>query len=155
MKHTHYHEETPAKVRHVLETARLRGTWIRVYYGDPDTGRCWNDEHDVYGYVGRSTGTKKIPLLLHNTRSIGGGGILDHCIVRIVTAKGKRELYRHPDFRLPKMTIAPLSEAYPDGGPKWWEDFPGDYTHSVLFDGDPNANFTSEDKAKRYIRHLS
>lgn len=73
---------------------------IRVWYGDIKTGLSWNEEHDIMGYIGRSTGTDKIPLLVNNKRSFGGGGLLDHCIIRIDDIKAKKTLYKHEKFHV-------------------------------------------------------
>lgn len=67
-------------------------------YGDTATGRQWVEEHDIFGYIGRSTGTNKVPLLIPKATSIGGGHILDHCIIKIRESKGKMVLYQHPKF---------------------------------------------------------
>lgn len=90
---TSYDARTIPEVIRILEACRQDRTRIRVHYGDVVTGKDWID---VTGKVGRSMGPIKVPLLIHNCRSLGGGALLDHCIVRIVTSKGKRELYRHP-----------------------------------------------------------
>ena len=96
---TSYHEDTPQRVVNILENLRHNGSRLRIHYGDTDTGRDWMDENDVTGYVGRSGGSIKIPLLIHNSRSSGGGGILDHCIVKITTTcQPKRTLYIHPKY---------------------------------------------------------
>ena len=34
MRETHYHEETPDRVRQILESERRSGNRIRVFYGD-------------------------------------------------------------------------------------------------------------------------
>lgn len=94
---TCYATTTPDKVIEVLETARQNRTRVIVDYGTDD-GQSWGEVNDITGYVGRSTGTAKIPLLVHNTRSMGGGAILDHCIVKIMTSKGKKVLYQHPKY---------------------------------------------------------
>lgn len=95
---TSYDMGTRQGVINVLENARLNNYRIRVHYGDVATGRDWNDTHDVTGYVGRSTGSIKIPLLVYNKRSMGAGGMLDNCIVKITEAKGKRILYQHKNY---------------------------------------------------------
>jgi hypothetical protein len=95
---TCYDTTTPDKVIEVLETARQNRTRIKVDYGHND-GQSWGEVNDITGYVGRSTGTAKIPLLVHNTRSMGGGALLTHCIVKIETSKGKRVLYQHPTYK--------------------------------------------------------
>ena len=90
---TSYHKETPEKLIQVLESARRNQTRITLDYGDVKTNKSWGEDCDITGYVGRSTGTNKIPLLVYNSRSMGGGGMLDHCIIKVVTSKGKRVLY--------------------------------------------------------------
>lgn len=93
---TSYDARTIPEVIRILELCRQDRTRIRVHYGDVATGKDWMDVYDVTGKVGRSMGPIKVPLLIHNSRSMGGGAMLDHCIVRIVTSKGKRVLYQHP-----------------------------------------------------------
>lgn len=78
---TYYSQTTPYLVITHLENARAGGYRVRLFYGD--NGRCWNDEYDTIGTVSRSAGTIKAPLLLTSTRSMGGGVILEHRIVRI------------------------------------------------------------------------
>lgn len=99
---TWYYEETDDKVIEVLENARLSGTRIRIYLGDKETGRDWGEVCDVTGYVGRSTGPIKIPILLHNARSMSGGGILTDCLVKIEHANKRKGgiLYLHPLYHL-------------------------------------------------------
>lgn len=91
---TSYHIDTNDEIIDVLEKVRQIRTRIILDYGDIKTGRSWGDRYDITGYVGRSTGYSKIPLLIHNTRSMGGGGILTHCIIGIKTSKGKIPLYK-------------------------------------------------------------
>lgn len=71
---------------------------VRLWYGDVQTGRSWNDEHDVMGYVSTSTGSTAIFILVHNRNSIGGGSVLDNCIVRIDSITDRKTLYRHANF---------------------------------------------------------
>ncbi len=91
---TSYNVETNEEVIKVLEQCRKDNTRIVLDYGDTKTGESWNEIYDVTGYVGRSMGSKKVPLLVHNSRSLGGGEILTHCIIGIKTSKGKKELYK-------------------------------------------------------------
>jgi len=96
---TYYHASTRPEVVRVLESVRLSGRRIRISLGDLATGRDWHEEHGVEGYVGRSVGPVKVPLLIHNRRSLGGPAMLDRCIIRIKrTGQGGRVLYEHPDY---------------------------------------------------------
>ena len=98
---TTFHVETPIEVCNILNDAissRLSKR-IRIFFGDKETGKDWNEFYDNIGYVGRSTGLIKIPLMIHNTRSTGGGAILDHCIVKITV--DKKTVYQHPKYHCP------------------------------------------------------
>ena len=98
---TTFHNETPIEVCNILNDAissRLSKR-IRIFFGDKETGKDWNEFYDNIGYVGRSTGLIKIPLMIHNTRSTGGGAILDHCIVKITV--DKKTVYQHPKYHCP------------------------------------------------------
>lgn len=82
----------------VLKLDRIRqfGSRVRVTYGNPLTGVIWgvDERHpngdQECGYIGRSMGRVKIPLLIPNARSTGGGGLLDHCIVRLEYSNKKK-----------------------------------------------------------------
>lgn len=98
---TEYDTETPERVINILERYRQNPHLGRLAldYGDTKTGQSWGQVYDTTGYIGRSNGTRKIPILIHDSRSHGGGAILDHCIVRIQTAKGKSILYQHSTYK--------------------------------------------------------
>jgi hypothetical protein len=144
---TSYHVETPAAVIEVLERARQNRTRIHVSYGDTGTGNDWLEEFDVSGYVGRSMGPVKVPLLVANRRSMGGGAILDHCIVRIRESAGGRILYQHPSYHFGNLAIRPKSEPVllPDGRT---------LNIDVIRDGQPHASFESVEKARRWVHRL-
>lgn len=91
---TFYKKETPDDLIIVLESARINGTRIILDYGDIKTKKSWGEVYDISGYIGRSTGLIKIPILLNNSRSHGGGGILDNRILSVKTSKGKNLLYK-------------------------------------------------------------
>lgn len=104
---TAYNESTNNKIVSILEQARQTGQKLKVYYGDVLTGKDWNEEHDTIGTIGRSTGNIKIPLLITSSRSIGGGGLLDDCIVKIVDFKTKSVLFVNPLYVAPVVEIVP------------------------------------------------
>lgn len=71
----------------------LRGSRIRVKVTyDSDWGSFGKD-HD-FGYVGRTTGWVKAPILLHNSRSHGGFILDDDHILRIESSKGGNLFWR-------------------------------------------------------------
>ena len=98
---TAYHIETSQQMIELLERIREEGTRVRFHWGDVKTGKDWGDIYDVSGTIGRSIGNYKIPLLIHNSRSYGGGAILTHCIVKITTTRNpKITLYEHPNYHI-------------------------------------------------------
>lgn len=99
---TSYDAETPAEVVKILESYRRQPALhpvdperLRIFYGDSKTGQIWEDE-PVSGYVSRSTGDVKIPLLIYRKGSTGGEAIMDRCIMRIELSRGKKLLYLNP-----------------------------------------------------------
>lgn len=141
---TAYNINTPDKVVRILDSVlkSFRQRRIRVFYGNSITGKDWCEENDVIGYVGRSTGSIKIPLLIKNINSSGGGGILDHCIVKIT--EDKKVLYQHPNYHIGELEVTEVPEHLKLQG----------YTHSVKRDGITIANFKTEKKARNYIAFL-
>lgn len=159
---TWYDEKTPIKVIEALEEARVTKDRIRLFYGDHDTGVVWLEEHDVIGTVGRSSGYAKIPILIHSSRSLGGGAIMDNRILRIDTKrKGKIvRLYEAYNIRLPNLMLMDRSEC--DEG---WSvsDAMGGTVIARFYDDtktDPGTRivhvipYTGEKKARNYIAFM-
>jgi len=80
-------------------------------------------------------GPIKVPLLLHNRTSHGGGAILCDCIVRLIV--NFREVYRHPEYKVPEFTIH-------SGDGKLW----------VREDGKDHASFNTREQAERWIAFM-
>jgi hypothetical protein len=78
----------------VLEGAWRRGTRLRITYGDPVTGKVEHARDYVEGRIARSNGRVKVPLVLHNARSLYGHMLDDYAIVRIETSRGRKLLYQ-------------------------------------------------------------
>lgn len=147
-------KDTPESVIKWLESAAKYGYRIRLFYGDterddfeevhghkPDLGKDWGEEYDVTGEVGISTGREPIPLLIHNSRSTGGGGILFDCIVRLFV--NGHEVYKHPNYhsRFDSAEVKP-SELAPE------------YSHAVVIEGSEEARFHSEKSAKNWLAFM-
>ena len=83
---THYRVGTPDGLIEALERARLNRFRIAVVYE--------GDSAIEFGRVGRSLGpTLKVPLLVHNARSTGGGEICTRIVREVRTAAGGHLLY--------------------------------------------------------------
>lgn len=95
---TCYHQNTSKVMVMRLEHLRICQTRCCFHWGNAKTGKDWGDDCDVVGRIGRSGGFVKTPILLYNSRSLSGGAILDHCIVKITESRGGRVLYQHPKY---------------------------------------------------------
>jgi len=104
-------------------------------------------------------GPRHVPILLYDKRSIGGGHILDHCIVKIQETVSKRVLYEHPTFSRGHFLIGP-PQGTADAPPV--KNLPDEYTTSVWHyhtgdeDGWQNvANFKDWNQAVRYVQFMT
>jgi len=140
-----FDNNTCDKVKTVLTECYNNQCRVRVWYGDIDTGVSWLDEYDVVGTIGRSTGQQKIPLLIKNSRSSGGGGILCHCIIRIDVISSKCTIYEHPLFDVPTLGVYPNLD----------EDTKIEYPFIVLKYGTIQARFKSRTSAYNYIDFMT
>lgn len=137
----YFNENTCDKVKTVLTDCYNKQCRVRLWYGDTKTGLSWLEEYDVVGTIGRSSGQAKIPLLIKNSRSIGGGGILCHCIIRIDVIGSRRTIYEHPLFYVPTLGVYPNLD----------EDTKTKYPFIVLKYGTIQARFKTEKSAYNYI----
>lgn len=135
-----FNEQTPDKVCRILTSAAETRTRLKLTYGDTNTGRSWNEEHDTTGRIGVSTGTVKIPLLIHNKRSTGGGAILDQCIIKIIDMNTKKILYKNENYQEQTFEIVPSDMEQ--------------YKYNVLINGNLYSRHKSEKSAKILISKL-
>lgn len=144
---TYFDVRTPIEVINVLEKARLNRTRLHISLGDAVTGRDWLEEYGCFGFVGRSMGPSKVPLILPLSRSIGGAAILDHCIVRIRLSSGGKVLWSHPKYHHGTIEVSQKEQPVTlDDGRSLLID--------VLRDGQVQAAFESVAKAMRYVQKL-
>ena len=129
-------EKTPSRVATLLNNLSMSQQRIRIVYGDTNTGIDWLEEYDIIGTIGRSTGIEQIPLLIKNSRSSGGGAILDDCILKIVDVKTKRVLYQAENYITPNFEIGFMAITC---------------QYSVSIGGKVQANFKTEKQAQKYI----
>jgi hypothetical protein len=83
---TFYNAGTPDDLIQVLERARESRVRLAVAYR--------SESRPEFGRVGRSMGPVKIPLLVHNSRALGGEGLCTSIIVEIRESAGGKVLYR-------------------------------------------------------------
>jgi hypothetical protein len=65
----------------------------------------WLEEYDTVGRIGRSCGEIKIPLLIKNSRSYGGGELFTDNIGRIIDVETKKVLYNLDGLFSPALNI--------------------------------------------------
>lgn len=135
------------KLWKVLSSLVHSGRRVRIWYGDTETGRSWNEAYDVTGRIGRSSGKIAIPLLIRNARSYGGGALLDDCIIRIDDIKEKRILYKADNFHVEDMKVY---EIFGDANYK--------YQAAKLSEDsgewEVQANFKTEQQAHNYVAFM-
>jgi len=139
-KQTYFDPGTDSKVASILESARKTDRRLRLFLGDTETGRDWMSENDVLGRIGRSMGPMKVPLLVSDGEH-GGGAILTACVVRIIDADTLRDLYVHPKYQAPVLTVHPDNTV-----PK--------YAFRVDRDDQPQARFRSVGQAHAYVAFM-
>ncbi|MFT3991207.1 MAG: hypothetical protein QM680_07335 [Luteolibacter sp.] len=114
-KKTWFDSRTPPKVKTVLEKLRGdRNHLVRLWYGDPETGRAWLEECDTIGIVSRSGGVLKSPILLVQPGAFSGPIISTSNILRIDLLQGDRRghlktLWKHKSFYHPELRISTFS----------------------------------------------
>ncbi len=136
-----FNKKTPQAVKDALLDAQARNVRVQLWLGDTKTGKLWLEEHDIFGRISNSTGPQKVAILINNSRSTGGGAILDHCILKIQETVSKRVLYANPKRKLPNMEIRA-------------SDLP-EYRKAVYVNGELQARFKTEKSARRYVNIFS
>ena len=118
---------------------------VRIWYCG-DNGIAWEEEFDVTGRIGRSNGNFKIPILIHDSRSYGGGAILTGRIGRIDIIDSRYTIYKKDNFKIPEYKIIPDSDS--------------DYPY-IVYRKDKNgelfntASFKKESQAIRWIDFMT
>ena len=92
---TSYRTETPDDLVRILEALRTTKERVILIYGDAETCKPWEPSATPErGFISRSMGKYKVPLLVRTARSMGGEGVLDHCIVQIRKSRGGAIMYQ-------------------------------------------------------------
>ncbi|MBC8386314.1 MAG: hypothetical protein H8E09_00565 [Gammaproteobacteria bacterium] len=138
---TFFNANTPENICRILEKLRKNGQQIRLFYGDTITGKDWLDECDLQGFIGRSRGPLKIPLLIKPGES-SGFGLLDHCIVRIIQVSNGKVLYSHHNYHHSHFEIVKLYDQ-------------GEYVVEITVDGDTHARFKNIDESYHWLAYMT
>lgn len=94
---TYYHKTASPEVIKCIEQARKANAKIAIDYGDQNTGETWGDTEE--GYIGRSIGPIKVPIIKTTKKSLDGFAISDNCVVRIKNCKDESIIWQHPNFK--------------------------------------------------------
>lgn len=97
-KHFDLSEDVPDEIHRLLDQEYKADRRVRIYYGDPDTGRAWGDMHQ--GYIGRSTGEKQIPLVIR-AGDPGGPAVMTKNILKVEKVWNGQTIYRRGPIFLP------------------------------------------------------
>lgn len=136
-----YHIETSDKVIDVLEQCRKNRTRIILSYGDVKTGKDWHEVYDTTGRIGLSRGFEaRFPILLKQNNSIGGGGLLENCILKIRDIKGN-VLYKAKNYQQDQILIVPSDIK--------------NYSHAVTVNGEIFTRHKTERGAKLLQKRIS
>lgn len=150
---TWFQPGTPVKLASVLEKARRDDTVVRLFFGDPETGKDSLQEWDVTGFVGRTNGTFQTPILCEAYATEGGGlrsspfgdVIRSRSVLRVLEVLTQKVLYQHPRYVLPDLRIEPASAV--EAASK----FPYAVVHAQDGKDETVANFQTTGDAHVYI----
>lgn len=143
----HVHEDTDKDVLADITRLINRRERCRIFYGDPATGKDSHEEYDTMGYIRLTSGQKRMPILVNNRASDGGGIISTDRIVRIM-AQGRDgrtyvSIYTHPTYHSGTWDYMPCTPIdLPDGRRLSWE---------ATSDGEVRARFETHQQAQKYI----
>lgn len=137
---TWYRKGTPDKVQRVLDRLIASEQVVRIFYGDPATGRSSMDEFDMIGTVERSAGVLKVPLLVPKGEHFGEQ-LSDERIVRISRISDGKDLYRHAGFHVPAISLLKSEH--------------GQYQWEAVVDGTVHARFRSFTKACAWVAFMA
>ena len=71
---------------------------VRLWYGDRKSGESYFEAFETTGRIGRSYGDFKIPLVIPNSRSWGGGALSIGSLIRVDDIKARKTLWKVPNY---------------------------------------------------------
>lgn len=103
-KQSWFDARTPTAVQTILERYRRSRLDLRVYIGDPVSGRDGLYEFDTIGTIERNAGPMCVPKLVPKGQH-DGGSIVTHAVVRLQDPVSNADIYRHPNYHTPEMKL--------------------------------------------------
>lgn len=88
----------------VYQKRSLKSTRLRIWYGNTETGRAWNDTFNVAGYIGRSASRHPQPVVQQFKSAMQGEVLSTDKIIRIDIVETGETVYRHKHFHVPAFT---------------------------------------------------
>jgi hypothetical protein len=137
-KQISYTQGTPEEVKTVLESYLHKDVRVRLFYGNVETGEDYMEEHDITGYIGRSSGVSPCVILLNNSRSTGGLGISTRIIVKITV--DNRIVYKNPNYHIPTFSVR---DSNMEG-----------YKEEVLANGNVHTRFRKPGQGQKFVAFL-
>lgn len=138
---TYYHVGTPDSLVHILEKARTSQTKLKIYLGDTATGRDWMEESDKTGFISRSNGPIKIPILMKYLGAPGGTDLMPENILKLSVVSLGTILYQNKLYHQPSMELV--------------EDGDGEDNYAILIDEEVYSRHKTERSAKLLFNKLS
>ncbi len=138
---TYYHVGTPDSLVHILEKARTNKTRVKVYLGDAVTGKDWMEESDKMGFIGRSSGPIKIPIIMKYEGAPGGTDLMPENIVKLSTAYIGTVLYQTKNYHQPSMELV--------------EDGDGEDNYAILINEEVYSRHKTKRSAQLLFKKLS
>ena len=130
---TSFHQETSADVSQALIDIQGSGQKVRLFYGDPVSGKAWPEVTEVFGRIGADE--EQAPVFIDQ-----GGQIRDSSIVGILGRAGKW-LYRHPKLDLGAWEIIESPDE--------------DYLDAVTYNGQVIELFKKAGQSRRFKDYMT
>lgn len=137
---TSYDSTTCQQVIDTLENIRQKQIRVHLSYGfvdGPRAGEDWFEEHEVTGRISRSMGPVKVPIIVYNRRSLGGGGIIVGRIIKIRRTDTNQILYQHLKYNYGILTTKSNNE-----------------TIDLFRNGKLHANFKNQKELDRWLNKM-
>jgi hypothetical protein len=81
---TYYHPSVDPVLIRVLEQARRDRVRLAITFS-------WSEDGPSRGYISRGTGQVKVPLLVHNVRSMGGDCLIAESVLEVRESRAARD----------------------------------------------------------------